>query len=120
MTGAASELCQRCGLCCDGSLFARAPLLPDEVAPLAARGLPATAAGLPQPCAALEGTRCSIYAARPASCRRYTCLLQAALAEGEVDLDEALAVVAEARARLAAGEAGEHLDRHFRGRSALR
>lgn len=117
-----SELCQRCGLCCDGALFTVAPLEVHEVEPLRARGLlPLVrqdgAPGLAQPCAALDGPRCRIYAERPASCRRYQCLLYGALAEGEVSLDEALAVVAGARARRGA-DAADYLDHHFRGRAA--
>lgn len=108
--GAASELCRRCGLCCDGTLFTRTPLLPDEVERLAALvplpGDGARAPGLGQPCAALEGSRCTIYAERPSSCRRYECLLRGAVVEGEVGLDEALGVIDEARARAAAGDEG--------------
>ncbi len=116
--GDASELCQRCGLCCDGTLFTRTPLLPDEAERLADRALPADgtrAPGLAQPCAALEDTRCTIYEARPTACRRFECLLHGALVEGEVDLDEALAVVAEARARGARGDddARGYVDHHF-------
>lgn len=116
-----SELCQRCGLCCDGTLFARTPLAAGEAAGLRARGVPCADGAAPQPCAALDGRRCTIYAARPASCRRYECLLHGALAEGEVTLDEALEVVADTRARLAAGEdVGALLDRRFRGRAPAR
>lgn len=116
---AASELCQRCGLCCDGTLFTRTPLRSDEVDALRALSpLPGDAArapGLAQPCAALEGSRCTIYAERPASCRRYECLLHGALVEGELGLDEALDVVEEARARAAARDEAlpGFLDHHF-------
>ncbi len=120
-----SELCQRCGLCCDGTLFTRTPLQAEEVEALRALSPrpvdEACGHGLAQPCAALEGTRCTIYAGRPAACRRYACLLHGALAEGEVGLDEALAVVDEARARAAAGGEGlaAFLEHHF-GRRAPR
>lgn len=104
---AAAELCQRCGLCCDGSLFTQVPLAEDEVDPAHRRGLVvlARADGSPalrQPCAALQGRRCAVYDARPAGCRRYRCMLLAALDERELDEREALAVVDEAHARLAA------------------
>lgn len=113
------ELCRRCGMCCDGTLFARAPLAPAEVEPLRARGLPVVGQAMPQPCAALSGLLCAIYEARPASCRRYECLLLGSLREGEVSLDEALEVVADTRARVAARDPdlSTILDRRFRGRA---
>jgi hypothetical protein len=122
-----STLCQRCGLCCDGTLFTHVPLHPTEVEPLRALGLPVRKREdgtplLPQRCAALDGRRCTAYAARPEGCRRYHCNLFAALAEGEVSLPEALAVVDGAHALLASAgpEHGppveDYLDRHFRGR----
>jgi uncharacterized protein len=113
------ELCQRCGMCCDGTLFVRAPLDPGEVEPLRARGLPIAGQAMPQPCAALSGLLCTIYEARPSSCRRYECLLYGSLREGEVSLDEALAVVADTRARSAGRDPDLSmlLDRRFRGRA---
>lgn len=105
-----STLCQRCGLCCDGNLFATVPLRKVEVAPLRRLSLPVTqqpdgAPALPQRCAALEGRCCTIYAERPEVCRQYRCILLTALAEGEVSLDEALKVVDGAHAHIQAVEA---------------
>ena len=122
-----STLCQRCGLCCDGTLFTHVPLRRTEVAPLKALGLPVTEREdgtpiLPQRCAALDGRRCTAYAERPEGCRRYHCNLFAALSEGEVSLPEALAAVEGAHALLASAgaergpEVEDYLDRHFRGR----
>ena len=77
---------------------------------------------LPQRCAALDGRRCTAYAQRPEGCRRYHCHLFSALSEGEVSLEEALAVVDGAQALLATAgsertpEVEKYLDRHFRGR----
>jgi hypothetical protein len=101
------ELCQRCGLCCDGTLFSHAPVLTPEADLLVALGLPIRPRAdatptLPQPCAALEGSRCRIYAQRPVACRGFDCLLHDAYAEDEVALPEALAIVGEARAEVAA------------------
>lgn len=61
--------------------------------------------GLEQRCKALAGRCCTVYAQRPEACRRYRCYLLMALAEGEVSLEEALAVVDEAHARISAVEA---------------
>lgn len=101
-----STLCQRCGLCCDGNLFSHVPLLIGEAAAMRRNGLevlqrPDGSSALLQRCAALDGRCCTVYADRPERCRRYGCLLYIALAEGEADLEEALAVVDEAHALIA-------------------
>ena len=88
-----STLCTSCGLCCDGSLFTQVPLSADEVALLRRRGLPLLVNGerraLTQRCAALAGSSCTIYEERPEGCRRYRCMLHAALA-GDVTVLPAL------------------------------
>lgn len=105
-----STLCRRCGLCCDGNLFSHVALAGDEVLAVYRRGLPIVARddGTPvirQRCAALHERTCTFYDERPASCRRYRCLLYAALADHELSPDEALAEVDEALARIAAVDA---------------
>ncbi|MCY0994115.1 YkgJ family cysteine cluster protein [Nannocystis sp. ILAH1] len=101
-----ATLCQRCALCCDGDLFATVPLQPGEVEAVRRRGLVVldrdAGPALAQPCAALQDRSCTIYDDRPGPCRSYECMLYAALAADEVGLAEALATVAEARARLTA------------------
>jgi len=44
----------------------------------------------PQPCAALEGCRCRIYAGRPARCRQFECALLKSVAAGKTGMDAAL------------------------------
>lgn len=112
------SLCQACGLCCDGSLFTRVPLAPDEVVPEAQLAVTRSDKGaryVPQRCAALQGTVCRAYAARPLACRRYECLLLNALREGEVSLTDALAVVHRAQALVASESPArdEYLTFHF-------
>jgi uncharacterized protein len=74
-------LCARCGLCCDGSLFAdaelagRAETIRLEVLGLAIEDDELNRALLPQPCGALRGTRCGVYANRPECCRTFECRL---------------------------------------------
>jgi len=125
-----STLCQRCGLCCDGTLFTHVSLQRDEAAALRQKGVEVIqrangAPALAQRCAALDGCRCTVYAERPQGCRSYQCLLYAALAEGEVALDEALGIVDQARALVAATPFAEEavqrrvsafLEKHFLGR----
>lgn len=77
-------LCRSCGLCCDGSLFGRVRLNPDEVEP-ARRKLRVLGSGkgFEQPCIALARTGsvldeqrvCAIYDERPLSCRSFACRL---------------------------------------------
>lgn len=120
MPDVSTELCTRCGLCCDGTLFDVVRLALDEVARMTRLGLPvlprADAPAMRQPCAALEQVRCRIYADRPARCDAFRCHLLAALQSGEVDLDEALGVVALAR-ELDGAQRTQFLDRHFLGRT---
>jgi hypothetical protein len=109
---AEARVCQACALCCDGALFTRVPLTPDDAPPPQA-GAITTEAGaryLPQPCAALSGTCCTVYASRPLVCRRYECLLLSALRHGEVTEAGALEVVRKARAL----EAGARRDAYLR------
>lgn len=113
------DLCQQCGLCCDGTLFTRVPVRAEEIIPEAALAVvtaPTGARHVPQRCAALEGCRCSVYDARPFACRRYECLLYAAFREDEVSLDDALQVIARAKhlqTHARAPELQDYLSFHF-------
>ena len=74
------ELCTRCGLCCDGSLFADVELAGREATPMEILGLDVEADDadgmvMSQPCLALKGKRCSIYEHRPKCCRTFECRL---------------------------------------------
>jgi Fe-S-cluster containining protein len=111
---AVDTVCQACGLCCDGTLFTRVPIGADEVLP-AALGVVTTPTGgrfLPQRCAGLQGTCCTVYPQRPLACRRFECLLVVAQRDGEVSEAGALEVVAKARALQAEG-AHERLAAHL-------
>jgi hypothetical protein len=72
-------LCRACGLCCDGSLFGRVPLAPEEVPRLRGRRLAIVGSpgrpALEQPCGARSEAGCAIYAERPGACRRFVCRL---------------------------------------------
>lgn len=110
----ASTLCQACGLCCDGSLFSRAPLRPDEPAPPLAT-ISTTVYGaryLTQPCSALGASGCGCYAQRPLACRGFECLLLTALVADEVSLADALTVVDRVKAQ-SGPERAESLRFHF-------
>jgi hypothetical protein len=109
-----ATLCGSCGLCCDGSLFGRVDLEPDEVEPARKHRLRVLQGGkaFEQPCAALasSGTgggprRCTIYDERPLACRRFVCrLYDRHLREGG-PIEERLAVVRRVRLLVASLEA---------------
>lgn len=112
---AGSDLCTACGLCCDGTLFDRVIFEPTD--PPAARDLLPVAGfpqgeGFVQPCTRFEAGCCTIYADRPATCRRYRCRTLAALDDGEIDPGEAdrrVTVALGLRERLLAAASGRSL-----------
>ena len=100
-------LCTRCGLCCDGSLFADVELAGRyESSALETLGLDVEDAGddegalLLLPCRALKGKRCSIYPHRPDCCRTFECRLLQQAKTGVVSLDRAKEKIAEALKRI--------------------
>jgi len=96
----ASALCLNCGLCCDGTLFAKAKLLPAEL-PAARQACKSTGTDatevLTLPCHFLRGTACGIYDERFHVCRKFRCELLKKLQSGIVSLKEASAIVADAK-----------------------
>ena len=101
---AEAQVCQACGLCCDGSLFARVPLTAEDRAPsaLTVDTKPNGARSIRQRCTALSGTCCTVYEERPTACRGYTCLLYEAVRSGEETLTGAVGIVAKAKVLTAA------------------
>ena len=101
-----NTLCTRCGLCCDGSLFADVELAgPAEAAGLEAMGLEiedddAGRGLLVQPCGALQGRRCGIYLQRPECCRTFECRLLQDVRRGAVTVTRAREHIAEALKRI--------------------
>ncbi len=96
-------LCTRCGLCCDGTLFADVELSGQaEATRLELMGLEiedhdAAAGVLSQPCAALQGTRCGIYAHRPMCCRTFECQLLQDAQDGSITVERATEHIADAK-----------------------
>lgn len=101
-----AQLCTKCALCCDGSLFADVELADDaEADRLEALGLDSESDDadirlMPLPCAALKGTRCGVYAHRPGTCRSFECRLLKDAQAGLVTPQAALTSIAEARERV--------------------
>lgn len=107
-TGLTDVLCTRCGLCCDGSLFADVELAGrDEVSSLELLGLEIEDPDgehrglLIQPCRALEGTRCGVYPHRPDCCRTFECKLLQETRRGLVGVASATELIADALGRRA-------------------
>ena len=102
-----NTLCPNCALCCNGVLFKDVELqLGDSAKKLEALGLPVKVsrsktgvARFPQPCAALSGCQCRIYAERPARCRQFECALLKAVVAGEIEKESALRTIRDARKR---------------------
>lgn len=96
----ANVLCIRCGLCCDGSLFADAELAVRETTALEVLGVEIEDADedepalLLQPCAAFKRKRCSIYPHRPNCCRTFECRLLKQVESGAVSVDRAKETIA--------------------------
>ena len=99
-------LCTRCGLCCDGTLFAdveltgRAEAERMEFLGLRVEEHDGDSELMQLPCAALCGTRCGVYAHRPKVCRTFECRLLQETRRGAVDVGRAIAVIDEARTRI--------------------
>jgi Fe-S-cluster containining protein len=108
-------LCQSCGLCCDGSLFGRVTLQPEEVvvAKKSRLRVISTGKGFEQPCSALvrttpgagEHVACSIYDERPLACRRFVCRLHDRFRREGGPIEPRLAAVFRVRQLLAMLEA---------------
>lgn len=116
-------LCTHCALCCDGTLFADLALRgAAEARRMEDLGLrldedSAEGALMLLPCAALRGTRCSVYEYRPRCCRAFECHLLLDAKRGAVSvqaaretIDATRALVATVRALLAQlGDRRTHL-----------
>ncbi len=99
---AASRLCVTCGLCCNGVMFQIVRLQPGESPKaLTALGLKVKRGAFVQPCTALEGLRCSIYADRPTRCRLFECKQLKRVEAGEITEASALAAIREVQRRVA-------------------
>lgn len=100
------NLCNECGLCCNGVMFHTVRLQPaDSAKALAALGLKLKrkkgAHYILQPCPAWQDAQCSIYAARPERCRLFECRQLQRVAAGETTEAVALEKIREVKRRVA-------------------
>lgn len=93
--------CTACGMCCDGTLYSRAKVADGEEGRITEKGLQLTSFNdktyFQLPCAYLSCARCTIYEARFVVCRTFECALLRRFNAGEVEMDEALKLVATAK-----------------------
>jgi Fe-S-cluster containining protein len=97
-----SQLCPKCGLCCNGILFADVELRKgDDAEHLAELGLSLEKKrrhrAFAQPCICFDGRLCRIYDERPKRCRTFECGLLKRVQAGELDADAALKTIAQAK-----------------------
>jgi Fe-S-cluster containining protein len=120
-----TALCLKCGLCCNGVIFADVQLEPeDDATRLRALGLPFANQNskikiqkFKQPCSAFAGCRCNIYAERPKYCREFECLLLKSVKAGDTSRTRAMRIIGTALERVkkvkellcALGDRDEHL-----------
>jgi Fe-S-cluster containining protein len=107
------SICIDCGLCCDGTMFHAIDLeSSDDLDPLRIRGAVLISDGgsrrFQQPCPAFDGTCCSVYEARPSSCRSYVCGLLESVTNGGTSLTAARQTIE--RAKKLASVVRERLD----------
>jgi Fe-S-cluster containining protein len=100
---AVDQLCPKCGLCCDSTLFADVELrAAADAKRLAKLGLSLKKKGtvkiaFAQPCACFDGTLCKIYADRPKRCRLFECGLLKKVQAGEMSAGLALKKISKAK-----------------------
>ena len=99
-------LCPECGLCCSGAIYGVVPVTADEEESVEELGMAVLAFGEDRrgfglPCAALAGTRCTIYPDRFTTCRNFRCQLLLDMDDGKETLETARARIAEAKRLLA-------------------
>jgi Fe-S-cluster containining protein len=99
-----NDLCTNCGICCTDAMFDFIRLEPGEADVLVAEGYPAARLDKTKfslPCSLLVERKCSIYADRPAACRRFECEVLKAAGAGTMSLEEAHGLVRQAHGLLA-------------------
>ena len=96
------ELCPKCGLCCNGVLFADVQLQPgDDAKRLAELNLALrrkkSKTIFTQPCSCFDGKWCRIYSERPGRCRDFECGLLQQVDAGQLTVPAALKRIRQAQ-----------------------
>lgn len=103
----ASRICHSCGLCCNGTIFRRARLKPEEVESAKKNRLPVVESGetFDLPCPRFDSGSCTIYPERPQACQDFKCALLMRFHMGGTTVEEAVADVSRAKHLIAQLEA---------------
>jgi hypothetical protein len=95
-----ADLCLQCGLCCDGTVFHKINMKPDEKEYVESLGLPVEpnpdgdGVTVFEPCPAFVDGCCSLYqVGRPATCHVYRCQLLEHYEAGHATLYDCLGIV---------------------------
>jgi hypothetical protein len=111
-------------MCCDGSIFANAPVESGEEQSMLSAGLDLFERDgktyFHQPCPQSQGGRCAIYQTRFHICRTFQCKLLSAVKRGEIDLPEARQKIDVARDLIAQAVALEPQAASHRERNIVR
>ncbi|MSU21137.1 MAG: YkgJ family cysteine cluster protein [Pedosphaera sp.] len=100
---AVSQLCPKCGLCCNGVLFNDVELQPgDNRIRLRSLGLllerkKGRTLYFSQPCACFDGKLCGIYKDRPVRCRTFECRLLQQVQADEITVASGLQTIERTR-----------------------
>ena len=101
-TRGGSELCLACGLCCNGALHTSVPVRPEHIQLVRNLGLTIEKTddhklGFLQPCPLYQKDRCSAYPHHPPTCQEYRCALLQRYENGDVTLEDSLAITRTAK-----------------------
>jgi Fe-S-cluster containining protein len=97
------DLCEGCGMCCNGTLFNYVTLVPDDLPKLAkypqlkliVRNEQET---FDEGCVLHTGTGCGAYEDRPDTCKRYVCNVLRGVQREELTEEEAVLIIKEGKA----------------------
>ena len=89
MSGA-NDLCQNCGLCCDGTLFQNFSIKKEEHHLFSPKNIDSSGS-VPQPCEHFDScVGCNIYKNRPSICSVYKCSVIDSFEQGNLSFDDSL------------------------------
>ena len=94
----AADVCMKCGMCCDGTLFGGALIADNEIEHVTALSLTVKrradgVATFVQPCPAFLDGCCSVYERRPTVCRSYNCKLLPEYIAGRMSIDDCVDMI---------------------------
>jgi hypothetical protein len=92
------QLCKKCGLCCNGTLFGFVQLVDEDMLHVVARipdfNIQDSKKSFKQPCRYFKENLCSIYCSwRPRACAIFVCKLLVRYRQNKVSFEEAVDVI---------------------------